>query len=77
MRKIFSVDRFEGEYAVIECDDGGVFNVKRSVIESLSERDVFSAIYENGELSDITLLEEERERRLDEAKKRLQRFKIK
>lgn len=77
MKKIFSVDRFEGDYAVVVCDDGSVLEIKKEILSELSERDVFSACVENGELSDITLLVEERERRISEARQRLDRFKKK
>ncbi len=77
MEKIFSVDRFEGEYAIVVCDDGGVLEIKREIISGLAERDVFSAIEKNGELCEIVPLPEERERRLLSAKRRLDRFKNK
>ena len=77
MRKIFSVDRFEGEYAIVICDDGEVLEVKREVISPLAERDVFSAIQKNGELKEILPLPDERDRRLASARSRLDKFKKK
>ncbi len=75
MKKIYSIDRFEGEYAVICDDDGNAFEIKREQISAFSERDVFSAEMKNGSLFDITPLPEERERRLEAARRRLDRFK--
>ena len=75
MKKIFSVDRFEGEYAIVVCDDGGVLEIKKEVISGLSERDVFSADLVNGELLDIVPMPEERDKRILEARRRLDRFK--
>ena len=75
MKKIFSVDRFEGEYAIVVCDDGGVLEIKREVISGLSERDVFSSDVVDGELLNIVPMPEEREKRILEARRRLDRFK--
>ena len=75
MKKIFSVDRFEGEYVIVVCDDGGVLEIKKEVIWGLSERDVFSADVVDGELFDIVHMPEEREKRIAEARRRLDRFK--
>ncbi len=75
MKKIFSVDRFVGEYAVLVCDDGEVLTVKKEIISSFSEGDVFSAEWDGEKLSEIALLEGEKERRLEAAKSRLARFK--
>ena len=77
MKKIFSVDRFEGGYAIVVCDDGEVLEVKREVIYPLAQRDVFSAVVEKGELFDISPMPEERDRRLMEARTRLDKFKKK
>ncbi len=77
MKRIFSVDRFEGEYAVLISDDGMTLEIKKEVISSLAERDIFSANEENGELTDIIPLPEERDRRLASARARLDRFKKK
>lgn len=73
--KIFSVDRFEGELAVVLCDDGEVLEIEKSVIAGLSERDVFSAEVCNGKLLSVTPMPEERDRRLAAARRRLDRFK--
>ena len=75
MKKIFSVDRFEGEYAIVVCDDGGVLEIKKEVILGLSERDVFSSDVVDGELLNIVPMPEEREKRTLDARRRLDRFK--
>ncbi len=75
MKKIFSVDRFEGEYAVVICDDGGVLEINKSVVSGLAEGDIFSACEEDGELSEIIPLPEETEKRRAQARRRLDRFK--
>ena len=75
MRKIYSVDRFEGDFAVVVCDDGTTLEIKREALGTLLERDVFSAIEECGELSDIIPMPEEREKRLAAAMEKLKRFK--
>ena len=75
MKKIFSLDRFEGEYAVVVCDDGHTLEIERELFSGLVERDVFSAIESDGELSDITPMPEERDRRIAAARRRLDRFK--
>lgn len=77
MKKIFSLDRFEGEYAIAVCDDGEVIEIKREAVSFLAERDVFSASVENGELWDILPLPEEKERRLASARRELDKFKKK
>ena len=75
MKKIFSVDRFEGEYAVVVGDDGEALSIERKAIPELSENDVFSAEYNGESLSDVALVKGEKERRLEAAKNRLARFK--
>ena len=75
MRKIYSVDRFEGDFAVAVCDDGTTLEIKREALGTLLERDVFSAMEECGELSDIIPMPEEREKRLAAAMEKLKRFK--
>lgn len=75
MKKIFSIDRFEGEYAIVVCDDGTVLEIKRETLRGLCERDVFSAMDNDGELCDITPMPQERDRRLESMRARLDKFK--
>lgn len=75
MKKTFSVDRFEGQYAVVVGDDGEVISIERKKIPELSEGDVFSASFDGAVLSNITLMEGEKERRLMAANSRLAKFK--
>ena len=77
MRKIFSIDRFEGEYAIVVCDDGTTLEIKKEVISNLAQRDIFSAEVVNGELLDIVPMPQEREKRIADARRRLDRFKSK
>lgn len=74
MKKIYSVDRFEGEYAVVICDDESVLNIKRKELPDFCEGDVFGANIKNGILCDIVPMPEEREKREHEARERLQRL---
>lgn len=70
-KKIFSLDRIEGEWAVCVSDNGDVINVPASLLEGLSARDVFSAIADGETLTDITPMPEERDRRIADARARL------
>ncbi len=74
MRKIFSLDRFEGEYAVCISDDDEKFDVRRELFEGFSQHDVFSAEIEGESLVDIIPMPEERDRRIAENKARLARL---
>lgn len=42
----YIIDRFEGEYAVLECEDGSTRDVLRSLILHGNEGDV--VVFENG-----------------------------
>ena len=75
MRNIYSIDRIEGNIAVVVCDDGRVLNISRELLGNLVETDVFSAIESDGELDAIVSMPEERERRLKKARERLERLK--
>ena len=70
-KKIFSLDRIEGEWAVCVSDDGDVINVPASLLAGLSARDVFSAIANGEMLTEITPMPEERDRRIADARARL------
>lgn len=69
-KKIFSVDRFEGDIAVCVSDEDDVVKISKDIL-TLNVNDVFSAIYTGGELSDITPMPEERDRRLNDMRARL------
>ena len=70
-KKIFSVDRFEGDIAVCISDDDDVVNVPVVSLGGLLPRDVFSAKIEDEGLHDIVPMPEERDRRLSENRARL------
>ena len=42
----YIIDRFEGEFAVLEKEDGGTIDVPKSEIENAKEGDVI--LFENG-----------------------------
>ena len=77
MKLVYSIDRFEGDFAVVVCDDGRVLEINVEKLGDLRERDVFSADEVDGKLYDIIPLPEERERRLAAARERLNIFKAK
>lgn len=74
MKKIFSVDRIEGELAVCISDDDEQVDVPTADLMGMGARDVFSAILKDGTLSEITPMPEERDRRLQSNRERLQRL---
>ena len=43
----YIIDRFEGDFAVLEKEDGGTVDVKKELLEGACEGDVI--IFENGE----------------------------
>ena len=71
MKKIFSVDRIEGELAVCISDDDDKINVPVSELFGMTVRDVFEATLNGDKLSDVVPMPEERDRRLERNKKRL------
>lgn len=71
MKKIFSVDRIEGELAVCISDDDDKIDVPVSELFGMTVRDVFSATFDGDKLSDVVPMPEERDRRLERNKKRL------
>ena len=71
MKKIFSVDRIEGELAVCISDDDDKIDVPLSELCGLDVRDVFSAELNGDKISDVMPMPEERDRRLERNKKRL------
>ena len=71
MRKVFSLDRFEGDFAVCISDDDEKFDMPRSLMGDLQAHDVFSAIIDGDSLTDIIPMPEERDRRIAKNKERL------
>ena len=74
MKKIFSVDRFEGDIAVCISDDGIQIDIKKELLPDLQVHDVFSAVLDGEALRDITPMPEERDRRLRSNRERLQKL---
>ncbi len=70
-KKIFVVDRFEGDIAVCVSDDDCVVNMPRGELGGLEPDDVFSAIIDGCGLIDITPMPEERDRRKNDIRARL------
>lgn len=68
MKKIFSIDRTEGEIAVCISDDGDNILAPVESLMGMRARDVFSAETDGNTLLDITPLPEERDRRLREGR---------
>ena len=71
MKKIFSLDRIEGELAVCISDDDEQVTVTYSSLGTLKVRDVFSAEVDGDKLINITPMPEERDRRLEANRSRL------
>ena len=71
MKKIFSIDRIEGELAICVSDDGDVVEVPQDALCGMGARDVFCAELEDGQISGAEPMPEERDRRLERNKKRL------
>lgn len=74
MKKVFSIDRAEGELFVCVSDDDETVNIKKELLEGMQVRDVFSANLESGTLTDVTPMPEERDRRLEANRARLKRL---
>lgn len=74
MRKLFSLDRFEGDYAVCISDDDEKFDLPRALVGGLRQHDIFSAEIEGESLINIIPEPDERDRRLAENKARLSRL---
>ncbi len=70
-KKIFSVDRAEGELFVCISDDDDTVIIKRSELSGLEVNDVFSAELDGESVSDITPMPDERDRRLEANRARL------
>ena len=71
-KKIFAIDRFEGDKAVCISDNDDVVVVLTDTLGGLMPRDIFAAYVDDGGFKDITPMPEERDRRLAENRARLQ-----
>ena len=74
--KIYSVDKICEGIATVVCD-GGVFNVPENILLGMRERDIFSAVENDGRLEEITPMPEETKRRMEYARSMLNKFKSK
>lgn len=74
MKKIFSIDRAEGDLFVCISDDDETVNVKKELLGDMQVRDVFSAELLGGRLTEITPMPEERDRRLEANRARLKKL---
>ncbi len=74
MKKIFSIDRIEGDIAVCISDDDIKLDVEKSKLGDMSVNDIFSAEYLNGDISEIVPMPDERDRRLKANRERLERL---
>ena len=70
-KKIFSLDRLEGDLAVCISDDDDVVVVPVATLGTLAVRDVFSARVEGDTLCDVVPRPDERDRRIEESRARL------
>ena len=70
-KKIFSIDRFEGELAVCLSDNDDVVVVTVASLGGLVPNDIFAAFIEGDKLIEITPMPEERDRRIERNRKRL------
>ena len=74
MRKLFSLDRFEGDFAVCISDDDEKFDLPREAVGDMEQHDIFSAEIDGENLKDIIPEPFERDRREKAAKERLARL---
>ena len=74
MKKIFSLDRIEGDVAVCISDDGLQINVPLSGLMGMKTHDVFSADVNGETIENVIPMPEERNRRLVANRERLQRL---
>ena len=74
MRKIFSVDRVEGDIAVCISDDDIKLDIELDRLGGMKARDVFSAEYDRESISDIIPMPKERDRRIRANSERLKRI---
>lgn len=78
--QVASIDRFEGDYAVCELENGQMIDILKSKFNyDINEGDIINIeiIYELGEISDIIVHdknEEEKQRRLKAIKEKLKKI---
>lgn len=75
--KIYSVDKIYEGIATVVGDDESVFNIPENILCGMRERDVFSAVENDGRLEEITPMPEETQRRMEYARSMLNKFKSK
>lgn len=71
MKKIFSIDRIEGDIAVCISDDDDRVDVPVSALFGMGVHDVFSAELEGDVINGVLPMPKERDRRIECNKKRL------
>ena len=71
MRKIFSLDRIEGDIAVCISDDEEQLDISLQSLGGLKAHDVFSAEIVGDSLVDVVPMPEERDRRQSDMRARL------
>ena len=74
MKIKLTLDRFEGDFGVCLDECGNKYDVPKSLLEGLSESDIFLATQEGDCFSEIEPLREETERKKAEIKERLNRL---
>jgi hypothetical protein len=74
MKKVFSVDRIEGDIAVCISDDDIKLDINKEILGGMTVNDVFSAELDGESISDVVPMPEERDRRLKRNRERLQRL---
>ena len=74
MKKIFSIDRAEGDLFVCISDDDEKFDLPRAMLEGFHQNDIFSAEIKGESLENIIAMPEERDRRIAKNKERLARL---
>ena len=74
MKKIFSIDRIEGNIAVCLSDDGDSILAPIDSLMGMRARDVFSAETDGNTLMGITPLPDERDKRLREGRELLEKL---
>lgn len=81
--QVVSIDRFEGNYAVCELENGQMIDILKSKFNyDVNEGDIINIeiVYELGKISDIIVHdknEEEKQRRLKAIKEKLKKIKRK
>lgn len=74
MRKIFSLDRIEGDIAVCISDDDIKIDIELCKLGNMRVHDVFSAELSGEDISEVIPMPEERDRRLQTNRERLKKL---